>query len=45
MISDHLHLVDQTEPLVHDVLGGGGAIGEAQLRHSDACSEDLGVES
>ena len=31
MLSDDVHLVDQTEPLVHDVLGGGGAVSEAQL--------------
>ena len=31
MLRDDVHLVDQTEPLVHDVLGGGGAVSEAQL--------------
>ena len=31
MLSDDVHLVDQAEPLVHDVLGGGGAVSEAQL--------------
>jgi len=35
------HLVDQTEPLVHDVLGGGGAVSEAQLGHSHATFGEL----
>ena len=39
----HGHLVDQTEPLVHDVLGGGGAVGEAQLGHSHAYNEKIGM--
>ena len=33
------HLVDQTEPLVHDVLGGGGAVTEAQLGDGHPCNE------
>ena len=36
MWSCDVHLVDQTEPLVHDVLGGGGAVSEAQLGHGHA---------
>ena len=35
------HLVDQTEPLVHDVLGGGGAVREAQLGHSHAYNNKI----
>ena len=31
MLSDDVHLVHQAQPLVHDVLGGGGAVSEAQL--------------
>ena len=39
----HFHLVDQTEPLVHDVLGGGGAVSEAQLGHSHAYNKKIGI--
>ena len=39
------HLVDQTEPLVHDVLGGGGAVSEAQLGHSHAYNKKIGIRN
>ena len=37
------HLVDQTEPLVHNVLGGSGAVSEAQLGHSHAYKKKSGI--